>query len=214
MVKLGQDCSKAILHYIRRGAACYSQDTTIARLAWRGISLLHALCLPALTIRSYALLGLVKLFFDLCLLRAKPQDIPASRGLLGVTLAVYTTVSLILASVQLPAQRALLYALADVVILAVLTHLVLLVRRFPERFTQTLTALAGSGAVLGVITWPLAHIQQPSLLVLILVIWSISVTAHILRHALSLSLTLGIVISLGYLIVTLTIVGALFPPAP
>lgn len=159
------------------------------------------------------MLALLKLFFDLCLLRAKPQDVPASSGALGVALGAYGAVSVLLASTDLTLERAVPYALVDTLILALLTHGVLRMRRYSARFPQTLTALAGSGALLGLAAWPVTLSPEPSLLLLVMVIWSLAVSAHILRHALAVALLPAILISLGFVLVGFLMLSALFPAA-
>ncbi len=157
------------------------------------------------------MLNLLKLFIDLCLLRAKPDAVPASTFFLGLALTGYALMSLALASAQLPPSKALLYALADLAVLALVTHTLLLLRRFSARLVQTLTALAGTGALFELLALPLSRTTQASLLLLGLMIWSIAVSAHILRHALSVSFTMGVLASLGYLVVSLVVINALFP---
>ncbi len=157
------------------------------------------------------MLKLLKLFIDFCLLRAKPYDVPASRSLLALTLIVYAVMSVALASVQLSLGKALLYALADIMVLALVTHTLLLLRRLPARLMQTLTALAGTGALFELLALPLARATEPSPLLFGLMIWSIAVSAHILRYALSVSFARGMLASVGYVVVNLIVMSALFP---
>lgn len=157
------------------------------------------------------MLTLVRFFFDLCLLRAKPQDLPASDFLLGVTLSCYTLIGIATSTAVLPLQQAVLSSLLSALLLAILTHTTLMLRGFAGRLNQTLSALAGSGSLLGLIVWPLTASQAPLLLVAAMVIWSLAVTAHILRHALSMSFSAGIAISVGYLLVSFIIMNSLFP---
>lgn len=155
--------------------------------------------------------ALLTLFFKLCLLRAKPQDLPASGLLAGAALAAYFLAGLMIALTQQSAGRAVLAALADSAVLALLTHTVLLLRKHPERLPQTLSALAGAGAVIQLIAGPL--LARPELLAALL-IWSLAINAHILRHALEVRLGLAIFISVGFLLVsaTVSLALALTPP--
>lgn len=160
---------------------------------------------------------LLKLFINLCLLRAKPQDVPASWFLLGLIVATYILVSLAVAATTLPPARAMFFALADVVILALFTYAVLLLRSFAERFLQTLTALVGVGALFGLVAWPILAIsgQQYTFLIYALMIWNIAVVAFILREALTISFILSLAASLGYFSISLIALGMLFPvPTP
>lgn len=150
--------------------------------------------------------ALLTLFFNLCLLRAKPQDLPASGLLPGAALAAYFLAGLMIALTQQSAGPAVLAALADSAVLALLTHTVLLLRKRPERLPQTLSALAGAGAVIQLIAWPL--LTSPALLAALL-IWSLAINAHILRHALEVRLGLAIFASVGFLLVSATVSLAL-----
>ncbi|MEO5703297.1 MAG: hypothetical protein ABIQ54_05380 [Gammaproteobacteria bacterium] len=156
--------------------------------------------------------NILRIFIAICMLRAKPDDVPSSATLLGTTLAAYLLVNLALASASLPLNKALLYALADTLVLCVLTHTLLLLRRLPARLTQTLTALAGTGALFGLVALPFAQLSELSPILFSLLIWSVAVTAHILRHALSVSFMMGVLASFGYLFVALMVTAALFPP--
>ncbi len=92
--------------------------------------------------------------------------------------------------------------------LALLTHTVLLLRKRPGHLPQTLAALAGTGAVIQLIAWPL--LASPVLLIPLL-IWSLTINAHILRHALEISLGLAILISLGFLLMSATVALLISP---
>lgn len=150
-------------------------------------------------------------FINLCLLRANPQDLPAAPALTVMALLAYTLVSVGLSFTDLGLGRAVLWAVLDTGVLAILTHSALLLRRFPERFYQTLTALMGSGALLGLLAWPIIALQNVTAQIIMLV-WSLAVVAHILRHALSVPLALGILASLGYFMVELLLSLAFMAP--
>jgi len=91
------------------------------------------------------------------------------------------------------------------------------------RLVQTLTALAGTGALLGLIGLPLiqqaaqAHQVEagPSagmvLAWLALLAWSIAVKAHILRHALSMRYGSGLLLAGVHTILAIAILESLFP---
>lgn len=170
-----------------------------------------------------ATLTLFKTFFDLCRLRLRPQDLPASQVLLRSVLVAYFLVSAATALTSLPLAPSLVGALVDVGLLGLLTGLALRARAVPERYTQTLTALAGTGTVLGLLALPVlagmsAASTGPGLqallsnLWLILLIWNLVVMGHIARHALSVSLPAGLAVAFLYLLVMLG-VYALLPGA-
>lgn len=148
----------------------------------------------------------------MCLLRAGPQDLPATQSVLTLSLLAYTATSIVLSVTTQSFGSAVLYGLADTLTLAVLTYTLLIVRRLPQRLTQTLSALAGTGVVIGLFALPLVLIQNvPPLLLLLITVWSLTVIGHILRHALNVSLPMGILASMGYLLASLALASLLAP---
>lgn len=167
---------------------------------------------------------ILRTVFHLCLLRAGPQDLPASATLFGQALAAYAVAGWIVAVPELGGKNAAWLVLTDIVIIVVLTHFALRVWNFPRRQRQTLTALFGTGALFGFIGWPLIEwraalgdqiedIVRPTILLLVLMLWNLAVIGHILRHALSTSLINGILLAILYMIVALTVYQRVFAPA-
>ncbi|MDG4554042.1 MAG: hypothetical protein P9E24_07325 [Candidatus Competibacter sp.] len=160
---------------------------------------------------------LFDLFLDICLFRKGPQDIPISMPLLKMCLLAYATSGLLVLALSAPIQVALLQILLDMVLLAGLLYLTLSLYRHPGRFEQTLTALTGSGALMGLLAlppmiWivrqgPQGDNQFPTLLMLALMAWSIAVMAHILRHAFNTPVWAGTLYALGYTFLSWTLAG-------
>ncbi len=170
------------------------------------------------------MLSILKAFWDICLLRLGPQDLPASPLLAGIAAAAYVGVGWLVGLAQLTAGQALLATLLDALLLAVLVRIVLWVRDRGARFLQTFAALAGSGAVLGLVILPLVLWGQGGaetgagsgallpLLLLAWTVWGLTVMAHILRHALETRLIIGMGLSLVYLYLALRVVRAVLGP--
>ena len=160
---------------------------------------------------------LFDLFLDICLFRKGPRDVPASMALLKMCLLAYGASGLLVLTLSVPVQVALLQILLDMVLLAGLLYLMLILHRHPGRFEQTLTALTGSGTLMGLLAlppmlWivrqgPQGNSQFPSLLMLALMVWSIAVMAHILRHAFNTSVWIGALYALGYTFLSWTLTG-------
>jgi len=167
---------------------------------------------------------LPNLFFDICLLRAGPQDLPASNALLGVVLATHVVVGVILGLLSYSFINAIFYALVSTFIVVALTRIALLLRNYGGRFRQTLSGLAGTDVLLGLVAWPVTawlyradaeggDIGGPFAVWLLLVAWSLVVTAHILRHALSVHYAIGFAVAVGYFVVSYSILATLFETA-
>jgi len=158
-----------------------------------------------------------------CVLRRAPQDDPFSpAGLVGGLLA-YALVDVLQARAASGWPVALGMSLVDTLIVILFSWLVLLVAKKPARLAQTLTAVAGTGAVLGLPGIPLmmhaARAQQNgepgAALVLgwlVLLVWNISVQAHIFRHALSSRYGVGLLVAGLHTVVAIVVLDFLFPP--
>ncbi|HHH39477.1 MAG TPA: hypothetical protein ENK50_07875 [Sedimenticola sp.] len=167
---------------------------------------------------------LLNLFVDICLLRAGPQQLPASRFLLLLTLLL----SLVTGTLVLVEGFGLFPALAaqalDLLLLLGLMRAALIVRGMGARFLQAGTALFGSSVLINLLVMPLqlAIGDDPAasgfselavLLYLVLLLWSVVVMGHILRHAFEIRLAAGILLSLGYFLLVNWLVQALIPAA-
>ena len=168
--------------------------------------------------------ALIHPFVRICLLRLRPQDLPSSGTLLALALAAHALMGAAVASVNLRLGQALAAGVIDTALMCGLTSGLLMLRTLRERTVQTLTALAGAGAVIGLVAWPVsfwlhdayqASAPSPALGVLVLAVlgWSLTVSAHVLRHALSAPFYIGLLISVAFYWISLRILSGLFPPA-
>ena len=99
-----------------------------------------------------------------CLLRRAPQDDPYSPVVLAAAVLAYALVDVMQARTASAWPVALGMSITDTLIVIVFTWLVLLVTGQPARLVQTLTALAGTGTLLGLLGMPLmlqaSRVQQ------------------------------------------------------
>ena len=169
-----------------------------------------------------ALRALVNPFIQICLLRQGPQDLPTSGILLAIALSAHTIMSMVLSHLSLGTLRALLAGVLDTVLLVVLTGTLLFVQRRKARLIQTVTALAGTGAIITFLALPLSgwlHGADQAageggfalLLLLILTGWSLAVAGHIFRHALSVPYFIGLVLAAVFYWISISVFRALFP---
>lgn len=169
---------------------------------------------------------LLRFFVELCLLRAGPQDLPAAWPLFWLLMPVNLLIGMLLIGAGLGGlDKAFFAAMVDALVLLGWLQLLLVFKRHPARFLQSATALLGSGALLGLLALPLQLSlgdggnaegldlvsQTLSLLVLFLMVWSMVVTANVLRHALEVGFGLAMGLSLCYAVLTTLLVGLLFP---
>ena len=160
-------------------------------------------------------------FWAMCILKAGPQDLPASRFLATATSLVYTFLSVVFYLDRLKFATALAAGMVDFALMAVLSYLILWVRLLGSRWLQTLTALAGTGIILTIIALAieyslafLPNVQVAADLVSIFGIvqlaWSAVIISHILRHALSVRPLLAAVFTAVYIYIALNVIRTLF----
>ncbi len=169
------------------------------------------------------LLAIVYYFLDLCMLRRTPQQLPASTALLGLLLAAGLFGSVLL-SVTAGANVAvsLGQGLLDLLLLLGVLRVALRLVGKPQRFVQTASALVGADTLIGLVALlPLSlataggdstgQLLIPGLMFLLLVVWSVTVAAHILRHAFEITLAQGAFIAVTYDFVSFVVVGGAIP---
>ena len=159
---------------------------------------------------------------EICLLRAGPQQLPAAPQFLALMLAGYFLVGLLISRLSFDLGAAAAMSLLDLLLMAAFAQLALRIVAKPERFIQTLAALAGTGQLLSLLALPLIQrlyaaqaagdtAAGSALAWLALLIWSLLVLGHILRHALSVSLMTGVGVAVLYSLASVMIVRVVFP---
>lgn len=167
--------------------------------------------------------GWVTSWLQQCVLRRAPQDDPLSVTALGGALLAYALVDLMQARTASGWLASLGMSITDTLIVILYSWLVLLIAKRPTRLAQTLTALAGTGALLGLLGMPLmlhaSRVQEggdpgAALVMgwLVLLIWNITVQAHIYRHALSSRYGTGLLVAGLHTVVAIVLLEYFFPP--
>ena len=170
------------------------------------------------------MLALARPFVEICLLRLGPQDLPASPVLLGIALAAHAGLGIAITALYYPFLTAVAVSVTGTVLLGLLAFVLLSVRGLVERFFQTYAAFAGTGAVLEALALPLVALLETNepagaasaagviltIPWLALLVWSWVVSGHILRHALSVHLTVGIGISMAFFWLSALVIHQMF----
>ncbi|MFQ5642472.1 MAG: hypothetical protein ACE5FQ_02120 [Thiogranum sp.] len=162
-------------------------------------------------------------WLEQCLLRRAPQADPVSLAALGGALLAYLVMDLLQARASSGWPTSLAMTVLDTLVMILFSWSVLRLTKKTARYPQTLTALAGTGAVLGLIGLPLvrqaAQLQSgegpTGALVLgwlMLLVWSVTVQAHIYRHALSARYAAGLLIAILHMVLVISLLETLFPP--
>ena len=142
-------------------------------------------------------------------MRAGPQILPASRLLYHLSLLLFIGSEVLVNAAFAPVGLAFAHACAELVLLLLLLQLSLRFANRSARYIQTVTAICGTGCVLNILLRTLitlAHINQSSnelaqilyFLIAGVLLWSLFVNGHILRHTFEVRLAVGILIALAY----------------
>jgi len=157
-------------------------------------------------------------FVDLCLLRKGPQDMPFSPQLLVVITLLNILVGLVMiVDVRTGVLSALAESLFDSGLMLVALYFALQSQNRRARFMQAATALMGSGLLLGLLALPLISWSRnpdsamAGLLLLILILWSMVVMGHILRHTFEIGLAIGVGLAFVYTLLSWNLTLILFP---
>jgi len=166
---------------------------------------------------------LFKIFVNIFFLRAKPQDVPASSALLllSIVLVIISGLASMLSSVGGLIQG-ITVSLIDVALTFVLLTAGLNMMNISSRLTQAATAVFGSGVIVNLISLPVVWLLSSApensgyrllggLLYFVLLVWSLVIMGHIIRHSFNLHLSSGILIAIGYFLVVNTLIQMLFP---
>lgn len=143
-----------------------------------------------------------RLFWDLCLFRKAPQDIPFSGFLFFITLFINVLLEMVeLSFLTNEATRpgpgaGILYIIVSTIVYLLLIYSVMMLLGFKKRVLQTLTALQGGDMIFNSLLMTvgmllLALPKAAPLLYLTLMFmlgWALAVHANIFRHALSISI--------------------------
>ena len=139
----------------------------------------------------------LRFYFDLCLLKAAPQDAPASKSAFYTTIFAYIVLGTFLTSFNQSLLPSIIVALLQTALFVFVTNLIMWIKKTPERFIQTVTALLGTGVFIATFAIPIVVLGTSSpegvetqspisflwMLSVVLIVWETVVIAHILHHA-------------------------------
>ena len=166
----------------------------------------------------------IQLLSQIALLRRGPQDLPASGLLLALALLAYVGVTCVVSSVLPPTRGWVLQVLVTALFTLVWYVVLLRVCRRSERLLQTATALFGLQALFAPLVtasdWLLLRFDENSawqvpveLCALVLAVWLIAASSHVLRAALEWSSPASVALVILQIFATRLLLLTLFPPA-
>jgi hypothetical protein len=174
----------------------------------------------------YAFKVLLLAFFDICRLVKRPQDIPESRNLLTLCAVTYGCLSIVLASLSQPIENAIATGVIEAFLIMIFTLALLQASSKATRWTQTVTALFGTGIIISIIAFPvyvllgIGDFNQAEastgqtlglLLLALLSFWNIAIMAHILKHALEINFAVAVFLAIMYIWIIFSFTTAIMP---
>jgi|TARA_B110000263_G_C15278574_1_gene497122 hypothetical protein len=170
------------------------------------------------------MLVILKYFWQMCLLKAGPDKIPAQPRLLAAVLVLYG-VTEILAALLTRTQESFELALriipVEITMLGLVTYLLLWFLKLPTRFLPTYTAIVGCDTVVFTIQLPLLLIMQitdiPTLILFLNTAWFVCfcwllvIIGHIYHRAANVSIVQGGAIAVVAFALTLTTIYSFIP---
>ena len=166
--------------------------------------------------------ALIRFFVELSLLRRAPQDLPASPFLFRLALAADLAAGLLVGLMsRQPFFTDLLQSLVEIALELGVLYGALRLTGHPGRFLQAATALLGCGALIGIVVLAPLSLNPGgdaetgaasfgSFVLLMVVLWNLLITAHIIRHTFGIRLGAGIAAALGFEIIAITLITTLF----
>lgn len=161
--------------------------------------------------------SLVAGLLELMRFRAGPQDLPAGWSMAVLAALAYGLQGLA-ADRMLDGPDAAPRSLLALLVQVTATWALLQFRRMPNRLPQTITALAGTGFLFSLISILLLMQSTPTgfppgiaLIWFGVFLWSLLVDAHIYRHALSITMSLGVLVAVLVFALNFLTIEALFP---
>ncbi|MDD1605655.1 MAG: hypothetical protein LUO95_04120 [Methylococcaceae bacterium] len=152
---------------------------------------------------------LIKLLFDICLLKKTPQDLPFSINLLKVLAIINVIINFLLMNMSVNWFSALLKAAVGLLLMGGFSWICLFFSGKLGRFYQTTTALLGTDALLDLFALPTIAtmaVNQGGLLAFLvmmtLIVWHWLITGHIMRNALEQSFSFSLGLAFLYLVVS------------
>jgi hypothetical protein len=171
--------------------------------------------------RQFSVVQLLKKYFDIAFLMGKPQDLPAGQNQLQIAI-VLNFVTYVLALLRFDSVgKASLHAAIDIACIAALFYVGLSVTKQLARFNQAFGAICGANAILNLVGLLLFSLtfdkdvatspQMAQLIFFVLMVWTLSLLAHVLRHTFNLRLFNSVMAALVYYLFILQLLSFISP---
>ena len=158
---------------------------------------------------------LIQHYLNLIQLKTRPQDCPVSNQLQLTLVILYLLISIINAQALYNFIGGVALSLSNLIYMVFFVYLILIKK--PERKHQTLNAMLGAGILISILDTVLSFYfitdkNQASvsgigsILIFSVFMWAVVVYGHIIRHALDIRLSTGIMITLAYIFINVILI--------
>ena len=161
---------------------------------------------------------LLKINFEICLLKKGPQDIPYSPLLLKLLCLFYAVVRFLMLALHAETFNALLQIIVEIFLTLGFSWMILFVDGALNRFNQVSCALLGTDTLINFLALPgvmTLETGRGGLLVFAVLLgfvaWQCTVIAHIINHALDQKLLFSFGLAILYLLASYGIITFIFP---
>ena len=155
------------------------------------------------------------------ILRAAPQDLSYSKGLLLGLAAVYVFSGMIILQTTISPDDAFIDVVFGLLVQGGFTWVVLNALGKAPRFVQTFSAMLGIGILLNLLAWPVFAVLSDSAVdetvkatmsfaFLMLISWEILVKGYIFMHALEMRMTGALALSFSLFFISIALSQLLF----
>lgn len=160
-------------------------------------------------------------YFNIAFLMGKPQDLPVGvhQMRVGIALAIATYMLALL--VPYGIGRAFLQAVIDLVCTGLVLFICLVLVQRRARFEQAFGGLCGASAFINLAALPLYNLRADkvdssgasltALADFVLLVWGLSLLAHVIRHTFEFRMVVSVLISFIYFIVLSSLIAAIMP---
>lgn len=160
---------------------------------------------------------LLKLFFNICLFKKGPQDIPVSTGLFRFLILLYACVSFLNYIISSNAMSAAFQTLVQILLILSLARIILFVAKKQERYQQTANALIATDTIISFFALPaMATLMGLGsgfafVTIIVLMLWHWTVSGYIIGNALDQPFTFGLGVAFLYILVSYQVMALIFP---
>ncbi len=159
----------------------------------------------------------IKLYWDICIFKKGPQDVPYTSFIFWLSIAMYAVVGLLVFHLSDNWLNAVLQVAVEILLVTGFCGAMLILSNKAERFYQTASALLGTDTVISFLALPALSVMItgrmsnfPYYVIGGLVIWHWLVTGHIFSKALSKSFVFGLTLAMLFFLGSYQLLAILF----